>query len=517
MPKTLRFVATPKDPIKIYPIPELTDVDLTEAFTRVAQGLLIWIPDKGWAGWDTATRSWVPDNTFGVQLATKFVSDLSKQIDAEALEEYLEKKQKFEDTLKVFEAKAEKARTEGTQPPDRPFAPKPPNSTRSKLCSKYKLKAIEDLSKFQPCLIEPLDSFDVDPYLLRVPKGVIDLRTSRLRPGEKSDRMLQCTAVDPSRRDITSDLWESFLDDFTMRNQETRDWLQRFFGYCLTGLTTEERFLILHGEGGSGKGTFTKAVCSAMGDYGIDTKAGLLEQGSATAVHATNEVDLHKARLAITPEVKRNAPLDVVRLKRLTGGDEITANKMRQDNFSFDPTHKLVVSSNWSWRLPDTDESLVRRLLVVRCDFQPKVKDATLKQRLLEPAHQRAILRWLVEGARMYFDRGIELTEDVREWSRDYIEAEDNIVAWLRSEFDQNPKSIDVLRVTEAHLAFREWASANLSGFVSRDWPLNDFSRALRSHGYEIKRPRSGKSRQRFYVLQKEKRSDLREKLNRDS
>lgn len=45
-------------------------------------------------------------------------------------------------------------------------------------------------------------------------------------------------------------------------------------------------------------------------------------------------------------EVKHGDKFDEARVELLTGGDRIKARRMRQDFFSFEPTHKLWLLGN---------------------------------------------------------------------------------------------------------------------------------------------------------------------------
>lgn len=61
-------------------------------------------------------------------------------------------------------------------------------------------------------------------------------------------------------------MWENFLLGIT-EDQEMVDFMQRLFGYCITGLTTDHIFPVLWGEHGfNGKGTLLDPrECSGKG------------------------------------------------------------------------------------------------------------------------------------------------------------------------------------------------------------------------------------------------------------
>ena len=85
-----------------------------------------------------------------------------------------------------------------------------------------------------------------------------------------------------------------------------RRWMQKFMGYCLTGSTEEEKFVIAYGPGGSGKGTFFETIAAAISDYkatlSIDT---LLATAYVTPAKATPTAVWTKQRSNSSPAAIR--------------------------------------------------------------------------------------------------------------------------------------------------------------------------------------------------------------------
>jgi putative DNA primase/helicase len=46
-----------------------------------------------------------------------------------------------------------------------------------------------------------------------------------------------------------------------------KGFLQRYIGYCCTGLTTEHVFVFAYGTGANGKSTFINTIAGIFGDY----------------------------------------------------------------------------------------------------------------------------------------------------------------------------------------------------------------------------------------------------------
>ena len=78
------------------------------------------------------------------------------------------------------------------------------------------------------------------------PGGVVDLKTGRMRPHERADRMTKITTATPGGDCPT---WRQFLDEVTGGDKELQAYLQRMVGYALTGSTQEHALFFLYGWG----------------------------------------------------------------------------------------------------------------------------------------------------------------------------------------------------------------------------------------------------------------------------
>ena len=71
----------------------------------------------------------------------------------------------------------------------------------------------------------------------------------------------------PFVRDAQAPRWERFLDDIFSSDHELIAFVQRFIGYCLTGITTEQALALFYGRGANGKTTFINVISRVLGDY----------------------------------------------------------------------------------------------------------------------------------------------------------------------------------------------------------------------------------------------------------
>src|SRR5262249_40212048 len=148
-------------------------------------------------------------------------------------------------------------------------------------------------------------------------------------------------------------------------NVELIAYVQRLFGYALTGDTREQILTIFWGTGANGKSTLLNAILETVGsDYCVKLPATTLmvSQGER---HPTELAGLFGRRLAIAVETNDGARLNEALVKDLTGGDRLTVRRMREDFWSFDPTHKLILCTNHKPRITGRDHAIRRRLRLV--------------------------------------------------------------------------------------------------------------------------------------------------------
>jgi putative DNA primase/helicase len=114
-------------------------------------------------------------------------------------------------------------------------------------------------------------ALDVDPLLFNVQNGTLELGTKkdpleiRRRRHSRTDLITRISplAYDPN---ATCNLFRSFLDQI-LPDKDVQDWLQRWFGYCLTADYGEHVLAAFWGEGRNGKGTLIKLFQWLFGDY----------------------------------------------------------------------------------------------------------------------------------------------------------------------------------------------------------------------------------------------------------
>jgi putative DNA primase/helicase len=258
--------------------------------------------------------------------------------------------------------------------------------------------------------------------------------------------------------------------------------MQKFMGYCLTGSTEEEKFVIACGPGGSGKGTFFETIAAAISDYkailSIDT---LLANACVTdGQRPTPEfAKLPGKRYVLSSESNINRRLDEAKVKLLTGGDTLTARHLNAEPFEFNPTFKLILQTNHLPAIADAmDKGIRRRLVIVPFTAQIEKRDTKLKQKLLQPENLNACLTWCVEGAKLWFAEGLDndVPDEVAKAASAFYEESDLLQQWLD---ERTEPSLGFLKFSKALEDFNNWLSKN----GSHGWQRKSFTEAMQLHG----------------------------------
>ncbi|MFE7331296.1 phage/plasmid primase, P4 family [Streptomyces sp. NPDC057565] len=334
---------------------------------------------------------------------------------------------------------------------------------KKKTLSTTGMKALLTQAKASPDLAIDPDTLDGDPYALCTPDGVVDLHTGQLRkPDPSRDFHSRATSVAPQPMDTPR--WYTFLADTfgdDAEGQETIDFLHLLLGYSITGDVGAQVLPFLHGEGKNGKSVLLDTMIQILGDYADAAPPGFLMDRGAYSEHSTELTELHGRRLIVCSELKPNDKFDEARVRLLTGGDKIKARRMRQDYFSFTPTHHLWLLGNHRPEVSTGGFAFWRRIRLI-----PFTQVVPAKHRIDNLAFELVrdegpgILQWLIEGARRYLATRdpLEGPDRVRIATSAYATTEDHIGRFLTECCTRDTDTGTDLRV-EQGLLYAEYTS----------------------------------------------------------
>lgn len=259
--------------------------------------------------------------------------------------------------------------------------------------------AMVSLAQSEPGIPVLPQELDADPWAFNVLNGTLDLRTGKLSEHDRTQMITKLSHVqyDPDAR---SELWEKYLRDATAGDDEFAAYLRRLVGYALQGNATEKQFYFLYGPPNGTKSTFIKAIANAMGEYAVTAAFTTWLVHTSTGGNRGDLVSLMGARLVTSVEVRKNARFDEEVIKKVTGGDVVTAAAKYEAEISYVPSFTLILAANDAPTIRDDDDgawSRARRLPFTNC-VPPEKQIASMSALLSRPKEQAAILAFGVRG-----------------------------------------------------------------------------------------------------------------------
>lgn len=325
---------------------------------------------------------------------------------------------------------------------------------------------------------------DADPWLLNCANGTLDLHTLALRDHDPADRITKiCRGA--YRADAQTPVWDTFLAR-VLPDKAVRGFVQRLGGLALLGEVREHLLPILTGVGANGKGTLYKALLYAIGDYGRAAEPELFMHRDGA--HPTGQMDLLGRRLVIVSESDEGRRLAEATMKRLTGGDPITARYMRENFVTFTPSHLAILVTNHPPKVPGDDPAIWRRIRVVPFDvvIPDEEQDKDLDAKLTLEAD--GILSWAVAGWADYLQHGLAEPDSVRVATDNYQRGNDDVGRFIAEACVIGPAFMAITK--DLYAAWCRWQEAD-----GRAEPMGrgTFSNALDHRGYPVQQPRHGK------------------------
>ena len=326
----------------------------------------------------------------------------------------------------------------------------------SKLAGASTIGGVERLARADRRHAGTTEEWDADPWLINTCGGVVDLRTGRMRAHDRLDRMTKVATATLAPGALCP-TWLQFLDQATGSDPALINYLQRMFGYCLTGSTQEHALFFLYGTGANGKSVFVNTLFTIMGDYAANAPMDTFMESRGDR-HPTDLAGLRGARFVAATETEQGRRWNESKIKEITGGDRVSARFMRQDFFTYVPQFKLVIAGNHKPAIRNIDEAMRRRLHLIpfTLTVPPEKRDKQLQAKLL--TERNAIFEWGVQGCLAWQRQGLTPPQSVLDATDEYFESEDAMGRWLeeRCVREGNAKSL----TAELFSDWKQWAES---------------------------------------------------------
>lgn len=329
---------------------------------------------------------------------------------------------------------------------------------------KPRIDAMIELAK--PWLSTSIHSLDRDPMLLGVKNGVVDLKTGQFRKAAPSDLITQQCDVFYDE-DAKAPIWESFIDEVSSHDASLVNYKQRYWGYTLSGQTSEQCFFYYHGWGRNGKSTEIGVMQTIAGTYAKSIPASvLMVRNNYGSQGPTPEIArLVGARLVTANETEDGARLAEAQIKAMTGQDVLTARVLHGDPFDFRPKFKLFISGNHKPLIRGEDDGIWRRIKVI--PFINQIPESQVDKNLYEKLMQErsGILNWAIKGCLIWQQQGLAETQLVKDEVASYRSDQDLMGAWLDERCQQGADQSHGTR--EMYMDYASWVRSAGANAVS--------------------------------------------------
>lgn len=319
--------------------------------------------------------------------------------------------------------------------------------------------------------------FDRDKWLLNLNNGTLDLRTSELRPHSPDDLLTKLAPVDYNTAAVCP-RWDQFIGEIMepgdgeelgsgiekeQAQRQKAQFLQRYLGYCLSGDTREESFLIMYGPTSrNGKSVCVEVVRAVLGSYSRTAQAETLMIAKKDGRGPSEDVArLAGARMVSVGELPQGGKLDAAVVKQLTGRDAVTARFLSQNSFEYIPQFKLLLHTNHLPQCSDLSVFDSGRVLVLPFSrhFEEWEQDKGLKDEFRKPENLSAVLNWLLRGLRDYRDNGLAPPPAVQASVGAYRKDSDKITRFVEDALTEREEA--EVRTSLVYEAYRNWCRVN--------------------------------------------------------
>lgn len=266
------------------------------------------------------------------------------------------------------------------------------------------IKRIYDLFIFDADLQVTTDDLNQYPVeWINFRNGFYDPRSKRMIPHDPKYRAVNQIPFDYSPDgQIQTDTVADWLDKIC-EDPDDKEMLLQFAGLCLTRDTRQQKFLILCGDGGTGKSTVIRMIEKMVG----------AENSSNISLNQLTQrfqaFGLMGKLLNSCADLEIDALSDTSVLKKALGEDTFSAESKGKDQISVRNYAKLLFSTN---QLPivksEQTNGFYRRLLILTMNRVPERQDPTFFDQLSERIEE--FLRLCVQALERLYSAG-QITE----------------------------------------------------------------------------------------------------------
>jgi len=244
---------------------------------------------------------------------------------------------------------------------------------------------------------KPAEELKRDPMWLNLQNGMIHVITGERREHapEFNSRIQLPVEFDEKAKCL---LWEDTLAGIFADDLSKIQTLQEFFGYCLYPDILFPAALFQVGGGRNGKGTVEHVLCAMLG------RDNVCHISLKRMEDRFGAVEIRDKLLNASSETETSA-LEVTRFKQIAAGDTIQAEVKYEQDVTFQPVAKHMISMNNLPRIREKTDAFFRRIIILeyKQKFEGGDDDKRLKPKLREELN--GVFMWALKGLKAVVEK----------------------------------------------------------------------------------------------------------------
>jgi len=283
----------------------------------------------------------------------------------------------------------------------------------------------EVISKLKVRSYKSMKELDKFKNYIHLNNGLLNIKTMELEAHNPDKIVMVHIPVDYNPEALCPNITQFFKD---VLDEHDIFAVEEFFGYCLLRDYPIQKLFMLVGEGSNGKSTLLTLLSSLLGYENVVSLSiqEIIENKFAAA-------NLFGKLANIYADIPKTALAETGRIKILTGGDIVTAERKFGGYFSFTNHAKMVFSAN---RVPlsyDESDAFFRRWVIINFpNTFNELQGKGLLSRITTPEELSGLLNVAIKGLKRLLDScrfsNQKSTNEVRE---QYVRMSDSIQAFV--------------------------------------------------------------------------------------
>jgi putative DNA primase/helicase len=223
---------------------------------------------------------------------------------------------------------------------------------------------------------------------------------------------------------------------------------------------------VANGSGGNGKGYLNELMMFMMGDYAINADCSIvLGNGKPKDGPNAELASVAKKRLVIMTEPNEKQKINIAVVKKMTGGDTITARACHSNKTEHDIFMTLIMECNKKPQLDGRmDKAILRRILDIpfRATFTDNPSqfegqeyiyegDPNAKSRENKHEYYCALFNILIEYWKDYQKANMKLfvPPSIEQRNIEYMKSSDDILQFMETNFEKTDNPKDFVKFKE--------------------------------------------------------------------